>query len=101
MILPIGVQPNWWLSEPTAPERFKSLSGVDSETEIVEELSPAPAGIVTDSKDTAGNCLWRPASIGWNSHSRPFNEGLILYNGHAGLGEATAVRVPHRPEAPT
>lgn len=68
---------------------FKSLSGLDSETELVECNGPPPAGqAVTDNKDHAGHTLMESEGIGWycNSHTRPSADGLIAYNGHAGLG---------------
>jgi hypothetical protein len=100
MISPIHAQPSWRLEEPAALACFKSVSGMDSETEIIECLAHASANIVTDNKDPAGSYLVKPESIDWASHTRPFNDGLILYNGHAGLGETTAVCMPGKPEIP-
>jgi hypothetical protein len=72
---------------------FKSLSGLDSETEVVDHVLHPPAGVVTDNKDDSGRYLLESEGIGWNfnSHTRPFSDGLIAYNGHAGLGANAVV----------
>ncbi len=98
MISPIRVQPNLVLDEPIALARFRSVSGMDSETEITDCVAHASANIVTDNKDPAGSYLVEPEGVGWSSRTCPFNDGLILYNGHAGLGEIAVERVLGMPE---
>ena len=75
---------------------FKSVSGLDSETELVEHSAHASAAIVTDNKDDSGRHLMESEGIGFDfkSDTRPLADGLIAYNGHAGLGgQAVAFRV--------
>ena len=67
---------------------FKSFSGLDSETEPVEHSLHPSAAIVTNNKDDSGRYLMESEGIGFDlkSDARPFADGLIAYNGHAGLG---------------
>jgi hypothetical protein len=67
---------------------FKSVSGLDSETELVEHSAHPSAAIVTNNKDDSGRYLMESEGIGFDlkSDTRPLAEGLIAYNGHAGLG---------------
>ena len=104
MMTPLRAAPTWVFDAPAATGFFKSASGMDSETEVVECQSDPAAGVVTDNKDDTGGYLMESEGIGWdfNSHTRPFADGLIVYNGHAGLGgNATApIRTPSQIEFP-
>ena len=95
MISPLGTGP---------ASGFKSLSGLDSETELVDHAAHRSAAIVTDNKDDTGHYVMESEGTGFDlkSDARPFAEGLIAYNGHAGLGgHAVALRIePTRIEFP-
>jgi len=118
MISTLCAQPTWMFDVPAATGFFKSLPGLDSETEVVECFPHSSAGIVTDNNaDTGGHHaklnildptvtpnLMESEGINWDfiSHTRPFADALIMYNGHAGLGgnAIVPVRVPGRIEYP-
>ena len=103
MLSPVCAQPTWLFDHPAATGFFKSVSGMSSETEVVGDCPQPPARVVTNNKDddgryraqlnaggpVLGSKLMEPDGIGWDfaqHHSGPFADGLIAYNGHAGLG---------------
>jgi hypothetical protein len=83
---------------------FRSVSGMSAETESVDRLTQAHQ-VVSDNKDDSGRYASECDATTWVSHTRPFADGLILYNGHAGLGGNAAsrcepIKTPGRIEYP-